>query len=181
MAPPESLAALCSAKDADRAAHTYGKGYRDLVRGFHGDFSPAPDFVAYPRAEDEVRAVLEWCGDNRVALIPFGGGTSVVRGVEAAVGKAIAAPCRSTCAASIASSRSTRSRARRASRRARPAPRSRRSSRRTASRCATSRSPSSSRTLGGWIATRAGGHFATLYTHIDDLVRVGAHDHARAA
>src|SRR5260221_2347256 len=25
-------------------------------------------------------------------------------------------------------------------------------------------------TLGGWIATRAGGHFATLYTHIDDLV-----------
>jgi alkyldihydroxyacetonephosphate synthase len=25
-------------------------------------------------------------------------------------------------------------------------------------------------TLGGWIATRSGGHFATLYTHIDDLV-----------
>src|SRR5262249_27204873 len=25
-------------------------------------------------------------------------------------------------------------------------------------------------TLGGWIATRSGGHYATLYTHIDDFV-----------
>ncbi|HZI02536.1 MAG TPA: FAD-binding protein, partial [Archangium sp.] len=86
VAPPESLAALCSVDEADRAAHTYGKGYGDLVRGFHGDFSSAPDFVARPRSEEDVRAVMDWCGDQRVALIPFGGGTSVVRGVEAAIG-----------------------------------------------------------------------------------------------
>ena len=40
---------------------------------------------------------------------------------------------------------------------------------RTGSRCVTSRSRSAFSTLGGWLATRAGGHFATLYTHIDDL------------
>ena len=47
---------------------------------------------------------------------------------------------------------------------------SRSSCARAATRCATSRSRSASRSLGGWIATRSGGHYATNHTHIDDFV-----------
>ncbi len=169
--PPESLAALCSTADADRAAHTYGKGYGDLVRGFHGDFSPAPDFVAHPRTEDDVRAVMDWCANNRVALIPFGGGTSVVRGVEAAIGDGFQG------AVSLDMRRLDRvvevdpvSRAARIQAGATgPVLKAQ-----LASHGLTLRHfPQSFEfsTLGGWIATRAGGHFATLYTHIDDLVQ----------
>jgi alkyldihydroxyacetonephosphate synthase len=171
IAPPESLAALCSTDDADRAAHTYGKGYGDLVRGFHGDFSPAPDFVAHPRTEDDVRAVMDWCGDHCVALIPFGGGTSVVRGVEAAIGDGFQG------AVSLDLRRLDRvlevdpvSRAARIQAGATgPVLEAQ-----LASHDLTLRHfPQSFEfsTLGGWIATRAGGHFATLYTHIDDLVQ----------
>src|SRR4051794_2423737 len=82
IAPPESIASFASATIPDRARHTYGKSYRDIVRGFHGDFGNAPDFVVRPRNEDELSRVLEACTKLRIAAIPFGGGTSVVGGVE---------------------------------------------------------------------------------------------------
>ncbi|HEX5751225.1 MAG TPA: FAD-binding oxidoreductase [Archangium sp.] len=171
VAPPESLADLCSVDEADRAAHTYGKGYGDLVRGFHGDFSSAPDFVARPRSEEDVRAVMDWCGDHHVALIPFGGGTSVVRGVEAAIGNgfrgAVSLDLRRLDRVVEVDpiSRSARIQAGATG----PVLKSQ-----LASHGFTLRHfPQSFEfsTLGGWIATRAGGHFATLYTHIDDLVQ----------
>ena len=80
------------------------------------------------------------------------------------------APSRSTCARSIACSRSTRSRARRASRAARPGPGL---EAQLAEHGLTLRHfPQSFEfsTLGGWIATRAAGHFATVWTHIEDFV-----------
>src|SRR5688572_3789229 len=58
VAPPPELAPFSSADRCDRALHTYGKAYRDIVRGFYGDFAAAPDFVAFPRTEDDVAAVL---------------------------------------------------------------------------------------------------------------------------
>jgi alkyldihydroxyacetonephosphate synthase len=64
-----------------RVTHAAGKGYPDLVRLRSGAAENAPDAVVYPRAE-EVRAVLDLCADERVAVVPFGGGTSVVGGVE---------------------------------------------------------------------------------------------------
>src|SRR5690349_7699968 len=70
----------------ERLRHTYGRAFPDLVRGFAGDFAAAPDLVARPADEDQVAAVLGWCAAERVACIPYGGGTSVVGGVEAAVG-----------------------------------------------------------------------------------------------
>ncbi|MHB8876101.1 MAG: hypothetical protein ACYC8T_20615, partial [Myxococcaceae bacterium] len=73
--PSGALAAFSSSLPLDRASHTYGKAYRDLVRGFRGDFSKAPDFVARPRTEDEVRSVLDHCDSRKVAVIPYGGGT----------------------------------------------------------------------------------------------------------
>jgi alkyldihydroxyacetonephosphate synthase len=69
----------------DRAArvwHAAGRGYADLVRLRAGDASSAPDAVVTPGSAEEVRAVLDACAAERVAVVPFGGGTSVVGGVE---------------------------------------------------------------------------------------------------
>src|SRR4029077_11267140 len=79
--PPASLP-FCSAALYDRAAHTYGKSFPDYVRGLVGDYSNAPDVGAYPRTEDEVAAVLDWAGGAQASVTPFGGGSSVVGGVE---------------------------------------------------------------------------------------------------
>ena len=84
IAPPDSLAHLCSAEPFDRASHTYGKSFRDVVRGFSGDFSPAPALVARPRSEADVAALLDWCSTAGIPATPFGGGSSVVAGVECA-------------------------------------------------------------------------------------------------
>ncbi len=80
---PASLSKFCTVEKYDRLLHAYGRSVHDLARMIHQrDFSHPPDFVAYPRAEADVAAVLDWCGANRVAAIPFGGGTSVVGGVN---------------------------------------------------------------------------------------------------
>ena len=67
---------------AARVGHAAGRSYPDLLRLRSGDASRAPDAVVAPGAADEVRAVLELCSEARVAVVPFGGGTSVVGGVE---------------------------------------------------------------------------------------------------
>ena len=168
--PPDALAGLCSAEPHDRASHTYGKSYRDLVRGARGEFESAPDAVAYPRSEGDVAALLDWCSDARVAAIPYGGGSSVVGGVEARVGDAYAG------AVSIDLARLGEVlEIDRASRAARiqagilgPALENALRPHGLTLRHFPQSFEFSS--LGGWIATRAGGHFATLYTHIDDFV-----------
>jgi alkyldihydroxyacetonephosphate synthase len=168
--PPAALAASCATDPFARASHTYGKSYRDIVRGAAGDFSPAPDFVALPRDEAEVVALLDWCSDARVAAIPYGGGSSVVGGVEAQVGDGYRG------AVSIDLSRLGRVlEIDRASRAARiqagifgPALEDALRPQGLTLR----HFPQSFEfsTLGGWIATRSGGHYATLHTHIDDFV-----------
>jgi alkyldihydroxyacetonephosphate synthase len=67
---------------AARVAHAAGRSYADLVRLRSGDATSAPDAVVAPGSADEVRAVLDACASERVAVVPFGGGTSVVGGVE---------------------------------------------------------------------------------------------------
>jgi alkyldihydroxyacetonephosphate synthase len=66
-----------------RVRHTRGKSTPDLLRLRHGDGADAPDAVVRPADHDEVQAVVSWCSDHRVALVPFGGGTSVVGGLVA--------------------------------------------------------------------------------------------------
>ncbi len=166
---PPGLAAFSSADHEDRVRHTYGRSYRDVVRGFAGDFAPAPDFVALPRNEDDVAAVLDWAGGAGVAVVPFGGGTSVVGGVECD-GKGY----RGVVSLDLKrldrvlevdpTSRAARIQAGATG----PVIESQ-----LAEHGLTLRHfPQSFElsTLGGWIATRAGGHFATVYTHVDDLV-----------
>ncbi len=67
----------------DKLSHTYGKSYHDLVRIRKRVFSQVPDAVLYPTDETEIQRILAWAVENRVALVPWGGGTSVTGGVEA--------------------------------------------------------------------------------------------------
>ena len=168
---PAALDPWVSQDREQRIRHTYGKSYHDQIRGFRGDFSAAPDLVARPRTEDEIERVLEWASTARVAVVPFGGGTSVVGGVEGNVGQGFEGVL------------SLDMRALNRVLEIDPVSRSARIQagalgpdleRQLAAEGHTLRHfPQSFEfsTLGGWIATRAGGHFATVYTHIDDLVQ----------
>ena len=166
---PASIAAFCTTDPYSRASHTRGRSYPDVIRGLRGDFENAPDFCAHPTQESDVERVLEAAAAADLAVVPFGGGTSVVGGIEcprgshqgvvsldlrgldrvlevdevsrlARIGAGATGPVLS---AQLATHGLT----------LRHYPQSFEFS-----------------TLGGWIATRAGGHFATLYTHIDALV-----------
>jgi alkyldihydroxyacetonephosphate synthase len=66
-----------------RIARTRGKSTPDLLRMRAGEADDAPDAVVRPSGHDEVSAVVRWCSERRVALVPFGGGTSVVGGLAA--------------------------------------------------------------------------------------------------
>ncbi len=167
---PRELRDFCSDAKSDRVEHAYGKSYPDLVRGFAGDFASAPDLVARPKHEADVAALLGWASASGVMVVPYGGGTSVVGGVEApALGKyhgvvsldlrgmdRVLEVDRESLAARIqagATGPSLESQLAEHGLTLRHYPQSFEFS-----------------TLGGWLATRAGGHFATLYTHIDDKV-----------
>src|SRR4030081_831173 len=79
---PASLP-FCSSDHYDRAAHTYGKAYPELVRGLARDYAGAPDVVAYPHNEDDIAAVLDWAGGADATVTPFGGGSRRRGGGEA--------------------------------------------------------------------------------------------------
>jgi alkyldihydroxyacetonephosphate synthase len=167
---PASLAGICSTDDYERCLHAYGRSYADIVRAFRGRFEHPPDVVARPSSEREVADLLEWAGTAGAAVIPFGGGTSVVGGVEPRVGDGYTGvvtvdlkalnrvlevdPCSLSARIQAgATGPGLERQLRDHGLTLRHFPQSFEFS-----------------TLGGWIATRAGGHFATLYTHIDDLV-----------
>ena len=65
-----------------RVLHAAGRSYPDLVRLRSGDALSPPDAVVFPGSASEVAAVLRACSEGGVAVVPFGGGTSVVGGVE---------------------------------------------------------------------------------------------------
>jgi alkyldihydroxyacetonephosphate synthase len=70
----------------ERVAHAAGKGYVDLVRMRAGAPAGAPDAVVLPDTHARLRALLELCASRGLAVVPFGGGTSVVGGVEPLAG-----------------------------------------------------------------------------------------------
>jgi len=67
----------------ERAFHALGRSYHDLLKLRAGDLSTAPDAILYPRSTDEVIALLAFAAENDVAVVPYGGGTSVVGAVNA--------------------------------------------------------------------------------------------------
>ena len=170
ISPPSALAAQFSATPLDRLNHCAGKSYADCARMWLRAAPSPPDWVAYPNDEQAIVDILDWAQANNVAVVPYGGGSSVCGGVEAAVGPGYAA------AVSLDLERLNRvlevdpvSRAARIQAGAlgpeleaqlkphgltlRHFPQSFEFS-----------------TLGGWIVTRSGGHYATQQTHIDDFV-----------
>jgi alkyldihydroxyacetonephosphate synthase len=169
--PPPALAPHCSNEPYERAAHTYGKSFSDYAQGLLGRYDNAPDAVAFPRSEAEVASVIDWAGGAQAAVIPFGAGSSVVGGVEPRLGG-------TACKAAVSLDLRHLNRVvevDRTSRAARieagtfgPALEAQLKPHDLTLR----HFPQSFEysTLGGWIATRSGGHFASLYTHIDDLV-----------
>jgi alkyldihydroxyacetonephosphate synthase len=65
----------------ERAFHARGKSYHDLLHLRAGRLDSAPDAVAYPINAEEVLALTRHAANAGIALIPFGGGSSVVGGV----------------------------------------------------------------------------------------------------
>jgi alkyldihydroxyacetonephosphate synthase len=168
--PPDALAAICSTRVHDRAEHSYGRSFSDIVRAFRRDYPNPFDLVAYPRNEEDIVRLLEWCTSARVAASPYGGGSSVVGGVEPPAGGDYRG------AVSVDLSKLDKVlEVDRASRAARiqggamgPALEDQLRPHGLTLRHFPQSFEFSS--LGGWIATRSGGHYATLYTHIDDFV-----------
>jgi alkyldihydroxyacetonephosphate synthase len=66
----------------DRLRHSSGRGYADLARMRAGSLESAPDAVLMPADAEALRRVLDLCAAEGIAVVPFGGGTSVVGGVE---------------------------------------------------------------------------------------------------
>jgi alkyldihydroxyacetonephosphate synthase len=165
---PSGFGDLFSDGKYERVSHALGKAYRDVVRGFRGEFENPPDLVAFPKDESEIETVLSWAEAEGAAVIPFGGGTSVVGGIEPRLGdrpvvtmdlrrldRVLEVDAESLAARiqAGATGPGLEEQLREHGLTLRHFPQSFEYS-----------------TLGGWVATRAGGHFATLETHIDDLV-----------
>ncbi|HKY15900.1 MAG TPA: FAD-binding oxidoreductase [Microthrixaceae bacterium] len=169
LAAPSSLSAWCSNDPTERAGHTYGKSFRDVVRGLNRSFDHPPDIVAIPPDEAGVVAVLDWCSDAGATVIPYGGGSSVVGGVEAPLDDdrpvvsldlrrldrvlEVDVASRAALIQGGAFGPAIEDQLRPLGLTLRHYPQSFEFS-----------------TLGGWLATRSGGHYATLHTHIDDFV-----------
>src|SRR4051812_46676170 len=168
--PPAALNHLVSTDPVDRARHGIGRSYRDVIRGIRSQLTDLPDVVVRPESESDVAATLDWAASAEAAVIPYGGGTSVVGGVEPVVSQAYAGAI-SLDLERLSGVREVDATSRAALVRAgTPGPRLEDELR---ARDLTARFfPQSFErsTVGGWIATRAAGHFSTRATHIDDLV-----------
>ena len=166
----ETISKLCSYDRYDRLSHTYGKSTSDIVKGLRGEFPNPPDYVAFPKTEDDIQKLITFAEENTLSLIPYGGGSSVVGGIEPTKNiryngtvsvdmkhfdQLLEIDETSRCAKFQAGvyGPALDSALKPYNLTLRHFPQSYEFS-----------------TLGGWIATRAGGHYATLYTHIDDLV-----------
>ncbi|MFC9293784.1 FAD-binding oxidoreductase [Streptomyces sp. NPDC057011] len=168
--PPANLAHLVSSDPGDRAAHAMGKAYRDVVRALRGRPGRIPDLVARPTDDRGVADLLEWAGDRQIAVVPYGGGSSVTGGVEYRGDAHRAVLSLDLTALARVLEVDTEGRAARIQAgvlgpsledQLRPHGLTLR------------HFPQSFEfsSLGGWLATRAGGHYATGRTHIDDFVQ----------
>ncbi|MFN8215421.1 MAG: FAD-binding oxidoreductase [Solirubrobacterales bacterium] len=165
---PSGLGDLFSDERYERVSHALGKAYRDVVRGFRGEFENPPDLVAFPREESEIGTVLAWAEAEGAAVVPFGGGTSVVGGVEPRLGErpVVTLDLRRLDRVLELDPTSLAARIQAGA----TGPRLEQQLREHGLTLRHFPQSFEYATLGGWIATRAGGHFATLETHIDDLV-----------
>ena len=169
--PPPALADRFRADPFERCLHSYGRSYRDVVRGARGEYPNPPDLVAYPRDEDDVVAILDWCASEGIACLPYGGGSSVCGGVEP-IGlrdayRGIVSLDLTSLDRVLEIDRTSRAARIQAGALGPVLEDQLRPEGLTLRHFPQSFEVS---TLGGWLATRSGGHYATVLTHIDDLV-----------
>jgi len=164
---PASLSRLGSEDPVDRARHGIGRAYRDLIRGIRGELTDLPDLVVRPETEQDVTDVLDWAVGEGAPVVPFGGGSSVTGGVEPRGLEGAISLDLSRLSGLVevdATSRAVRLRAGTFGPDVETALKPHGLTLRFYPQ-SFERS-----TVGGWVATRAAGHFSTRLTHIDDLV-----------
>ena len=76
----------CSLLPEVRLSYALGKSYHDLIRLRYRQLTAVPDAIVFPQTETQIWQILQWAVAERIAIVPFGGGTSVVGGVEAVAG-----------------------------------------------------------------------------------------------
>ena len=165
---PATLEDACTTDPWERARHTFGMAYTDRLLAYRGRFDEPPDAVAYPADEGELEAVLDWCDASGHVIVPFGGGSSVVWGVNPPAEAATVVTVDLTAMDRVIeidhASRAARIQAGALG----PAVEDQLRPHGLTLR----HFPQSFEwsTVGGWIVTRSGGHYATNQTHIDDFV-----------
>ena len=170
ISPPPALAALCTSEPYDRLLHSYGKSFPEAVRDLRPRLPPCAGCGREAAQRDRCRGGARLGGRADAAVIPFGGGSSVVGGVEPAVGESFAGTISLDLKGLdrlLEVDRTSRA-ARMQGGMLGPAIEAALKPHGLTLR----HFPQSFEfsTLGGWLATRSGGHFATLYTHIEDLL-----------
>jgi len=167
---PASLSGVCRDDKFERVYHAFGQSQPDSLRTYAGDFDHAPDIVAFPETDRHIAEIYEWAGKANAAVIPWGAGSSVVGGVTSDVGSGFNGTI------SVDMGRMNKvlevdevSRAARIQGGAK-GPELEAQLRPYGLTLRHFPQSFEHSTFGGWVATRSGGHFATLYTHIDDLV-----------
>jgi alkyldihydroxyacetonephosphate synthase len=164
---PAALRGLASTDPVDRARHAFGRSYRDLVRGLRGQVEHPPDLVLRPRSEQDVVDVLDWATGSDVPVVAFGGGTSVVGGVEPrGLPRAVSLDL-SRLSGLLEVDETSRAVRLGAGTRGPDAEDALRPLELTLRFYPQSFERS---TVGGWVATRAAGHFSARLQHVDDLV-----------
>lgn len=164
---PPSLRDLASDDPVDRARHAFGRSYRDLVRAMAGQVDAPPDLVLRPTDEQGVVDALTWASGVGAPVVPFGGGSSVVGGVEPRGLDGAVSLDLSRLSGLVEVDEISR------------AVRLRAGTFGPAAEAALKPHGLTLRfypqsfersTVGGWVATRAAGHFSTRLTHVDDLL-----------
>lgn len=165
---PERLAGWVSADHEERLLHTYGGHPVELLQALRGQFDNPPDAVAHPRNESELEATLEWCDAGGYLVIPYGGGTSVVWGVTVPAGDRVVVSIDMDRFNRVLEIDETSRAARIQAGVFGPDLEESLRPHGLTLRHFPQSFPWS--TVGGWVATRSGGHYATNHTHIDDFV-----------
>ncbi len=164
---PKALEGRATTDWRVRVMHASGKGYRDILCAFRGEFPSAPDVVVFPERDEDIAATFDFCAESGAVLVPFGGGTSVVSGVTYDGARPIVSLDLGKLRR-VTDVDETSRLVRIEGGASGPDLEAQLADRDLSLRFYPQSFELS--TLGGWIATRAGGHFATGYTHIDDLV-----------
>ncbi len=165
---PARLGDWVTTDSEERLLHTYGGHFMELLAALRGRFDNPPDAVAHPRNEDELEATLEWANAAGHKVVPFGGGTSVVWGVRAPEDAESAITIDLDHLNQVVEIDQTSRAARIQAGALGPDLEDALRPEGLTLRHFPQSFPWS--TVGGWVATRAGGHYATNQTHIDDMV-----------